>query len=89
MYVCMCTTTCIQVRVVYEKGELSVYIDHEEHPLMRTRVDLPAIASGTDSLSTIGFTAATGAASMDIDVLSFSFCEGSRCTPTSVAGGGS
>ena len=67
------------VRVRHTMGVLSVYLDHEEAPALQTHVDLAIDAGIAAADAWVGFTAATGVASMDADVLSFAFCQWPHC----------
>ena len=69
------------VRVLYAGALLSVFIDHDALPAFAVPLDLAAHAAvGEDGHSWVGFTASTGLASMDADVLSFTFCGTALCT---------
>ena len=67
------------VRVRHTMGVLSVHLDHEEAPALQTHVDLAIDAGIAAADAWVGFTAATGVASMDADVLSFAFCQWPHC----------
>ena len=60
--------------VTQTHAHLSLYIDHEADPsfVLPLRISELPIADA-DGLSWVGFTASTGLASMDVDLLSFAF----------------
>ena len=69
------------VRIQYSRPQVYVFTNRAATPAFVTSVDLPAIgAVDADGLSWVGFTASTGLASMDVDLLDFAFCQHVGCT---------
>ena len=69
-----------EVMLRYTGSELSVWLDGEDEPSLTAMVDLAALgAADAAGASWVGFTASTGATSIDADLLSFAFCETPGC----------
>ena len=71
------------VRVRLAGGALSIYVDHDPTaslmvPNLADHLGNSAFA-GADGASWVGFTASTGVASMNADLLDFSFCARPEC----------
>ena len=65
---------------MYAGSQLSVYFDGETEPTLRADVDLRAAGAMDEAgRAWVGFTAATGVASIDADLLSFAFCQHPGC----------
>jgi hypothetical protein len=59
--------------IVYQPGILKVYLDDASSPMVVAQLDLGPLLDLTDGRAWVGFTAATGAAVENHDVLSWSF----------------
>lgn len=60
-------------QITYEPGVLRIAVDNSPTPLLQVNVDLGALLGLTDHRAWVGFTAATGAAWENHDILSWTF----------------
>jgi uncharacterized repeat protein (TIGR01451 family) len=72
-----------RARIVYDPaGTLTIYVDDLATPALTVSVDLDTLLSLESGAAFVGFTAATGAASENHDILDWSYCPGPPAPPS-------
>lgn len=61
-----------EVRIVYERPDLSVFLDQIAEPVLSASVDIASV-TGSNGLAYVGFTAATGEGFQNHEILKWSF----------------
>ena len=72
-----------EVRIVYQRPQLMVYLDQNADAVLTLAVDLASVV-GAEGKGYVGFTAATGSGYQNHDILSWSFRPGAAIVSSSI-----
>ncbi len=72
-----------EVRIVYQRPQLAVFLDQNTEPILSVAVDIASIVGPTGK-GYVGFTAATGSGYQNHDILSWSFRPGAALVSSSI-----